>query len=522
MPPMPHSVQTHCLRLNPVTSIAPETVPGKVLKALLLIATLAAGPARATDTWCETVSPDFRLISDLPAGAQADLVTMLERFERVAEPFLPGEPVARRNTLKLVVFQRRNDFLALTGNRRFAGYMQPSLQTNRLLVGPVRGGLDETTLHEYAHYLLRNRTGVSLPMWFDEGLATLLGHTTFDREDALLGALPVRQLEAHLVRRPQTRTPRQRLSRTLKSTDMSRLPGTRINEFYDLSWLTTHYLYFNVYGDDLALDRIRGSDLDAFLHAGNQTLFEHLGQSPTQLLRQLKTHLKNWEQPRRVPAVAGSARSTDFHCLSDFERDLELARAIHVQNPARARGLLEPYLAAAEASPLPVSADLELRVVMARTDIAADRYDAAGRLLEHTLTQDPANAEAMVLTADLMVRDCLFNRDQTCQSQWLEAGTLYRSALRQDPTRYDGILGLGLAQLYSGRPGDAVNYLKVAYARVPWAAVVNYYLGESYRLLGDSRARIYLENTRNWAAEDIWRLLAEESLRLIGPSPESD
>jgi len=60
-----------------------------------------------------------------------------------------------------------------------------------------------------------------------------------------------------------------------------------------------------------------------------------------------------------------------------------------------------------------------------------------------------------------------------------------------------------------------VNYLKVAYARAPWAAVINYYLGESYRLMGDSRATIYLENARNWAVEDIWRLLAEESLRLI-------
>ena len=52
------------------------------------------------------------------------------------------------------------------------------------------------------------------------------------------------------------------------------------------------------------------------------------------------------------------------------------------------------------------------------------------------------------------------------------------------------------------------------YDRAPWAAVVNYYLGESYRQVGDSRARIYLENARNWAEEEVWRVLAEEALRL--------
>ena len=37
----------------------------------------------------------------------------------------------------------------------------------------------------------------------------------------------------------------------------------------------------------------------------------------------------------------------------------------------------------------------------------------------------------------------------------------------------------------------------------------------SYRLMGDSRARTYLENARSWAVQDIWRLMAEESLRLM-------
>ena len=146
--------------------------------------------------------------------------------------------------------------------------------------------------------------------------------------------------------------------------------------------------------------------------------------------------------------------------------------------------------------------------------MASDAGEAASVLIEEALAVDPGNAEAMVLAADLSVQGCLFDRSEACLSRWQAANRSYRAALRQDPSRYDGILGVGLAELYRGRPGDAVNYLKIAYSRAPWAAVINYYLGESYRMMGDSRASTYLENARNWAVLDIWRVLAEESLRL--------
>ena len=99
------------------------------------------------------------------------------------------------------------------------------------------------------------------------------------------------------------------------------------------------------------------------------------------------------------------------------------------------------------------------------------------------------------------------------------------SHVRPDGDAIGSLLGLGLAQLYTGRPGEALNYIRVAYSRAPWAALANYYLGESYRLIGDTRARGYLINARNWATEPVWRLLAEESLRRIdqaGVDPSSD
>ncbi|TNF90760.1 MAG: hypothetical protein EP301_00595 [Gammaproteobacteria bacterium] len=481
----------------------------------MILAGLGATQANAEPSgWCETSSANFQLVSDLPEPEQRALISSLARFEQLAEPFLPGEPLARRGALKLVVFQQRRDFLALTGKRKFAGYMQPSLQTNRLLIGPIRGSLAETTLHEYAHYLLRNRSSVSLPMWFDEGLATLLGATALTDDSALIGDIPVNRLEERISRGVGAGSPQQRLSRTLTATSVEDWHQDRISEFYDIAWLLAHYLYFDVYHEDVNRWDIRTSDLSGFLNARDQSLPEHLGMRSSQLLRALERHLSRWRRPEPMPLPASEPPETSFRCLDDFERDLALALAVHTQNPEGARALLAPHLDAASTARPNVERAVRLKVAMARVELASEVPEAAERLVSESLSLDAQNAEAMVLAADLSVQNCLFDPGNDCRVKWQAASGRYRAALRQDPSRYDGILGVGLAELHSGRAGDAVNYLRVAYDRAPWAPVINYYLGESYRQMGDSRAPIYLENARNWAVQDIWRVLAEESLRL--------
>lgn len=470
--------------------------------------------------WCESANDRFQLISDLPEADQQALLTNLARFETIAEPFLPGEPLARNDRLKLIVFRTRKDFLALTGERRFAGYMQPSLQTNRLLIGPVRGDLEETTLHEYAHYLMRNRTGVSLPLWFDEGLATLLGTTRLDANSAVVGDIPVSRLESRINRQAASQTPQQKLNRALKATDLGEWHGERINEFYDLAWLLTHYLYFNVYRDDLANDAIRTSGLTDYLNERDSSLPEHLGIRPSQLPRTLEQHLRRWRRPDATPTGAVESEPVQFRCLTPFERDLNLALSIHTSNPGKARSLLTPY--ATPGTNLDTHDQIALKVALARIARAEAEPEAAEVLVGEALALDPRHAEATILAADLSVQTCLFERTDECFEAWQAASSRYRAALRVDPSRYDGILGIGLAELHRGRAGDAVNYLRIAYARAPWAAVINYYLGESYRLTGDSRATTYLTNARSWAVQDIWRLLAEESLRLAAEEAASD
>jgi tetratricopeptide (TPR) repeat protein len=103
-------------------------------------------------------------------------------------------------------------------------------------------------------------------------------------------------------------------------------------------------------------------------------------------------------------------------------------------------------------------------------------------------------------------------RGAGCAEKWRRAVKLFRSGIRQDPQRFDAVLGLGLSYLHSGRPGDARNYLRIAYQKAPWAPHINFYLGESYRLIGDRRAVVHLTNARNWSTQKIWRSLAEAAL----------
>jgi len=482
---------------------------------LLINAILLSSAAAAVDdlgTWCELTTERFHLVSDLDEGAQRDLLTMLERFPEIAELYLPGKPVTQSGPLKVIVFTKRSDFRQLTGKRKFAAFMQPSLQTNRLLIGPVRGSVLETALHEYAHYLLRNRLDVSLPIWFDEGLASLLGTTRITEDMAEIGQLPLERMRTRTQiptgitsnRMVDGDSPQRSLNGALEATSIEDWPQRRIDAFYDWTWLLAHYLYLG----HLDGEPDQRAALAAYLQARDASIHEYLGLSERGLLKTLERYVRRTPPRIQVPLETSDPIAGNFECLSDFHRDHELAMAIVSQNPDMAQSLIEPHLSTH-------SDDVELLVTRAWIASAREDHSGALALAEQALTLAPEDANAMIAVADFRVYDCLLKLDESCRERWGKSRNQYRAALRLDASRFDAVLGLGLAYLYTGKPGEAVNYLKVAYARAPWAPITNFYLGESYRLIGDSRGEGYLINARNWASEELWQRLARESLRLL-------
>ncbi|MEZ5551570.1 MAG: hypothetical protein R3E82_11820 [Pseudomonadales bacterium] len=503
-------------------SVEGRARPGRVilfLASLALQAGTATGALAAQRPWCETRTDAFTVITDLRQTDLDELLLRLERLDAVAQPLLPGTAVLRPAPLKLIVFSSRNDLRRHLGTGRFAGVMQPSLKTHRLLIGPDQRSTLETAQHEYAHYLLRSRLDISLPTWYDEGLASLLGAVTYEAGAAVVGELPRKRMEELFYRDPRRRIRPLTLQETLAAVQISDWAGDRMRSFYHWSWLLTHYLYFPP--EALAVDT-RGV-LTAYLSDRNGRLTEYLDTSVRDLQRALEVHLRKFDTPRRVELPADSRQSArSIRCLSDQERDFELALATLAHNPAHALKLLEPQLAERAEDP-------ELLVAQSRAHAALGESAIALALAESAYSREPLSASsgdrnlnAMVNFADRLVDDCLQKVTETCRAAWRRAASLYRDSLREDPDRIDAVFGLGLSYLHSGRPGDAVNYLQVAYQRVPWASVVNFYLGEGYRLIGDTRARTYLTNARNWAPDLYWQKLADLALERLGAAEPSD
>lgn len=489
-----------------------------MLLVFLLIATTADARNRL-DTWCEATTDDFRIISDLSRGDLQDLLRKFAPFAELVDGFMPGTSVRDPRPLQMVIFNNRSDFTRLLQVRKFAGFMQPSLTTNTLVIGPGRRSQDlhTTALHEYSHYLLRNRLDVSLPLWFDEGLASLLSSMKFHDETVEIGDLPRKRM-AEMVQ-TERRGPDRRLVRwssTLNAVSLREAleaqyildwSGERLAKFYDWSWLITHYLLLGEADSTESLSR--------YLASRDTSLIDHLQMSYSELAKALQHHLRNRVTGKTLPLPSVVKTDYAYHCLEAVDRDYQLSMAALNRNPEGAAQLLEPHIAAHPES-------VKLLVAMARIEAQRDDRTRAQQLSARALQLDPADTDATITHANLLVGDCIVIHNDECRRSWREAVPLYRRAIRMNHERFDAVFGLGLSYLYSGRPGEAVNYLRVVYGKIPWSAQVNFYLGEGYRLIGDNRARIYLTNARNWAADEFWRRVAESALaQLDDPAIEN-
>jgi tetratricopeptide (TPR) repeat protein len=176
------------------------------------------------------------------------------------------------------------------------------------------------------------------------------------------------------------------------------------------------------------------------------------------------------------------------------------ARAAEIFNPAKAASL---YAELAASNPSIV----KHRIDMSRALLEVDLEQAADALTQ-AITQAPDNAAVLVQQASLITAQCSMFKDLSCLDQWSAASRLLRRALAIDPSRHDAIMYLGITELYTGNPGRAINYLRIAYSRVPWSPKINLHLGECLRLLGSSQAELHLEHARDWAYSETVRRLA--------------
>lgn len=449
--------------------------------------------------WCEVDAGGLRLISDHPRTTAEDMVALLQRFRPVAQHYLPGSANADDPPLTVVVFARGRDFYRAMGGRDVAGYMQPSFTESLMVVGPDAHAHSEheSLLHEYVHYLLRTRRGLNIPSWFDEGLAGLLSSARVEGDHLAVGALPKRAMErtmddSHLS-----------LQEVLTAEDLWDWHPRRRRSFYAWSRLLVHRLML---GDAAGRDDYRGA-LTEVLRGAHTSLPEAVQMSAPALERRLIRYLDRAPEVRHGSPPPPALNSA-YRCLGESEKVARLSLAVLPQNPDEAARRLR---AGVDADP----DNAELWTALSLAEEGRGERRASLAAARHAVHLAPDDVSANVRLAGALAMGCILEVSTECRARWQEAVPLLRQALRRDPTRQDAIFTLGLAYLYSGRAGDALNYLRIAHQRQPWAPQVNFYLGESYRLIGDRRAAAHLQRAQRWSPTELWRKLAEAGLELL-------
>lgn len=476
---------------------------------LLLAGALACGPAQADDaerSWCQVRTDQFELLSDLPLERARDLAASLVRFREAALAFVPRHQSPAPPPLKIVAFRRARDFQRIFEVRQIAGFMQSGLERHTLVFGPdARGSVaNQTAFHEYTHYLLRSRQGINFPVWYEEGFASLLSTMRITDDAVTVGYVPPRVLE-------EVRLPRLSVRALLDERyelDWARHDLTRL---YARAWLFAHMLHFgHLAGLPAYHEGIPAmlANIDSGMsNAG--AMEKALGAGLETLQRQVRQYARRRDLPvQRLPVPGGVPAIRDERCLAETEVRQELAMTAVSRNREYARGLFARIL---ETDPEDVDALVGL-------SLAEDNPRLAREAVIRALAVEPSHSAANVRMAEIKVAECRGSTATRCLDAWDEGARHYRLGLRTQPDSVGAAYGLGVVYLHTGQPGDAVNYLRVAYRRAPWAPRINFYLGEAYRLTGDrARARTHLMKAMHWDADERRRERASMALALLGP-----
>ena len=500
-----------CRRRRPVPPARRSASRGAV-KRRAVIAWLAAfalpNAAQADvrlDRWCAISTPDFRLLTDLPARRALRLADSLMRFKIAAETLVPRGKSSAPPPLRIVAMRRSGDFRAVFAAEKMAGFMQSGLERHTLAFGPdpAAGAITQTAFHEYTHYLMRSRQGMNYPVWYEEGFASFLSTMRFSDAAVTIGAAPLH----HFRRLNVSKIPVAELVGERHSLNWGRHDLTRL---YAKAWLFVHMLEL---GDVAGLPpyRERLPRLLELTDAGvgsGEALAMALQAGAATLERQARRYAGRRTLPtKRLAIETRPGESFERNCLTETEAAYELGVAATSRNHEFAARRLGEVVAAN-----PRNADAWAALAQARQEVAPARQAA-----QRALAIDAAHVLANTRMAQLKAKECRGLGTEECWDVWAESARYYRRALLGRADAVDAAYGLGVVYLNTGQAGNALNYLRVAWQRAPWAPRLNFYLGEAYRLTGDDvRARVHLRKAMNWDPDARWRERAALALGLLG------
>jgi tetratricopeptide (TPR) repeat protein len=482
--------------------------PSRLLGLILLVSMVPglAGAGVLDHQWCRYSVGAWEIITDLPEQRVQPIVTNMHRVAQIFAHLHAESAVSVTTPVQLWIFRSAVDYRKNIGDQHSSGLTIPSLNRVRLVFGPVQGhpdrdGLLSNARHEFTHFLQRSSLDQQLPRWQEEGQASLLGNMKWRDDGNLIEFSAVAPIEAKIGNRQL------RALLTSNEYPFSRLSKARL--FYQSAQMfETENMRRRAYGS-----KSRG-DIQTLPEGfwkqsqPEAKLVQPLLTFPTRRFLQRGSPALKFRFDQLPNTVAENSPLQQADCLTSSELSLQLASLVATLNPKRAKRLLDGIPAEDREQTLWLVQSS--RVMGAEMDFVASVREA-----ERALALTPDDPSAQIQLATALVGRCWALVEEGCVERWGQAEELYRSALRRLPDRFDAIFGLGLARLHTGLSGDGLNYLRIAYQRAPWSPIVNFYLGEAYRLVGNPQADIHLRKAAAWSHDPTWRKRAEQALETL-------
>ena len=475
------------------------------LSLTLALATAARADVTQHD-WHRVTTPDFEMITDLaPKDARA-LADKLTRFRLAFEALLGKQQFAAPSP-RIIAFRSARDFRRVLSLRNLSGVTLSSLKRYTLAFGPDgrRGYASRalTAFHEYTHYLLRHRRQMNYPVWYEEGYANFLSTVHATENGVVIGEVPA--LTRHRMSQPGMTVAElidERLVLDWQRRDLE--------DIYLTAWKLVHMLHLG-HLSGLPPFHARVPEMLALIDEGEAAeaaMEKTLGVGLPNLERLLKAYGRRKPLPTQTLVVdVEHDTPMDVQSMTRTEVQLALGRAATATgNNSFSAELFQEVL---EEHP----DDIEALVGLSAT---TDDPERSAETAKRALALDPDHPGANVRMAELHVGECARSTRERCYAILRESAEFYRRAVRNDPDGVEPAFGLGVIYLHAGQPGDALGYLRVAYRRAPWAPRINLFLGEAYRLTGDTeRARAHLAMAMHWHREQRWREAAALALSML-------
>ena len=247
---------------------------GQLRHAILFIALFVLAKTAAAAKLTEYRSENFIVYSDYPATRVNALLQKFETFRLGVLAYTLLETREENPAMRIFMFRSKKEFAAFAEDSGVAGFYRNGWEGPRMVIGPGTSVMtvESILFHEYFHYLLRERSGLRYPKWYDEGFAEVLSTAEVEENDVVIGAVPSERIEFLRHSDGLPLPLKEILAPQPLTSDMD--AGQYWGAFYATSWLFTHYLQlgflsgFPDYSDKvrsfiLALNRGE-SPLDAF------------------------------------------------------------------------------------------------------------------------------------------------------------------------------------------------------------------------------------------------------------------